>query len=226
MIGLLAVLGCAGPVEDAPPPLPLAAEQATFATLTGLGSYRMQASVRRATGGEGTVEMVGTETVELRWKDADHWSYVQRRDDRVRTEVVVWDAVAWANGGQGPLVRKGDAEPYRVQLAATWDPWERALESLAASIRLEPVGADLVDGRRAQRHTLVVVPPPEKRRRGWTVTAVEGDVWIDEATAVRLQGNVRVEASSGARTRQVALSFAIDGVGLDPEVSAPRGDKP
>jgi hypothetical protein len=220
------MVACSGAPEAVSVPLPVAADRATFATVAGLGSYRLQANVRRSTGGEGTPPVASTELVELRWKDADHWSYVQRRDDRVRSEVLVSGGVAWRSGGEGPLERKGDAEPYRVQLAGTWDPWSWALEGLASSLQLTPAGEELVDGRRAVRHIITPVPPPEKPRRGWTVTAAEGDVWIDDATAVRLVGNVRVEAVSGARTQEVTLAFSIEGVGLDPEVSAPPGDKP
>lgn len=226
MIGLFAVVACSGSAGDAALPLPAAAEKATFATVSGLGSYRLQADVTRSIGAEGMAPLVSTESVELRWRDADRWSYVQRRDDRVRSEVVVWDAVAWANGGDGPLVEKGDAEPFRVQLAGTWDPWSWALEGLAAGIRLEPDAVEIVEGRRALRHTVAALPPPEKPRRGWTVTAAEGEVWIDEATAVRLKGRVKVDAISGAQKQQVTLSFGIAGVGVDPEVSAPPGDKP
>lgn len=226
MIAVLALVGCGGSPEDAPPPLPVAAEQATFATVTGLGPYRLRADVRRSMGSEGAVAQVTTEAIDLRWRDLDHWSYVQRRDDRVRSEIVVWDAVAWANGGNGPLVRKGDAEPYRVQLGSTWDPWSWALEGLAAGIRFEPAEVELVSGRRALRHTLAAAPPSERPRRGWTVTAVEGEVWIDEATAVRLKGTVTVDAVSGPRTQEVTLAFAMEGVGEEPEITAPTGDMP
>jgi len=37
---------------------------------------------------------------------------------------------------------------------------------------------------------------------------------------------VRVEATSAARTQEVTLAFSIEGVGLDPDVSPPPGDKP
>jgi hypothetical protein len=226
VIGLLGVLACVGSAEEEALPPPVAAEKATFATVSGLGSYRLQAEVRRSMGGEGTPPRVSTESFELRWRDADHWSYVQRRDERVRSEVVVWDAVAWTNGGDGPLVQKGDAEPFRVQLAGTWDPWSWALEGLAHGVHLEPDTIEIVEGRRALRHTVSPVPPPEKLRRGWTVTAADGEVWIDEASAVRLKGRVKVEAVSGAQKQDVELTFGMGGVGLDPEVSPPQGDKP
>lgn len=214
------------------PPLIVAAEEATFGTLAGLGPFRMSASVRRTTGvgpgsplaSDATEESL--EVVELRWRDADHWSYLQRRDGRVRSEVVVWDAVAWAGDGDGSPERKGDAEPYRVQLATTWDPWEWGLEGLTPGITLAQQGVELLDGRRTLRHLLAPAPPPDKPRRGWTVTAVEGEVWIDEATAVRLRGRVLASATSGTRTRTIDLVFSVDDLGLDPGISAPARDKP
>lgn len=219
-------MACAGAVEDAAVPLPAAAEKATFATVSGLGSYRLLADVRRSVGGDGAVPLVSTESVELRWSDSDNWSYVQRRDDRVRSEIRVRDSIAWANGGNGPLVNKGDAEPFRVQLAGTWDPWSWALEALSSGLLVTPEGVEIVEGRRAVRHAVAPAPPPEKPRRGWTVTAADGEVWIDEATAVRLKGRVRIEAVSGAQKQDVALTFTFGGIGADPDASSPPGDKP
>ncbi len=225
MIALLLVAACGGGAGDATPLLPEAAEKATFATIASLGSYQLQASVTRTITAGGAPQTT-QETVEVKWRDADHWSYRLGRDGRTRTEVVVWDAVAWSGGGEGPPVRKGDAEPYRVQLASVWDPWQWGLESLADSLAYQPGDAELVDGRRARHHNLALVPDDGKPNRGWTPTAVSGDVWIDEETAVRLKGKVLVDAVSGARTQRLELLFAVGSIGVDPGVSPPAGDKP
>jgi hypothetical protein len=51
-------------------------------------------------------------------------------------------------------------------------------------------------------------------------------VWIDEETAVRLQGKLTVEAASGGRTQRVDLLFSVSGIGVEPGVSPPdAGDK-
>ena len=56
-------------------------------------------------------------------------------------------------------------------------------------------------------------------------TAADGQVWFDEASAVRLKGNVHVSAVSGARTLEVRLDFALEGLGVDPGISPPaRGE--
>lgn len=251
MIGALLLAACGGGGQDAPPPLPVAAEEATFASVAALGSFHLQAAVNR-TITAGTTVQPSEETVEIRWRDQDHWSYRHGRDGRIRSEVVVWEGVAWSSAGGDPLERKGDAEPYRVQLASVWDPWAWGLESLAAAVAYDEGALELTDGRRLLRHTLSLAPPPPepakpgrkhakaeaaegeappaataaKPRRGWTATAVQGDVWIDEATAVRLQGKVTVDAASGGRTQRVELLFSVNGIGVDPGVSPPvPGDK-
>lgn len=224
---LTLLLACSGGgPEEAPAPMPVAAERATFATVASLGSYHLQTLVKR-TVRAGTAEpQTTTETVDLRWKDADHWSYTLGRDGRVRSEVVVWDGVAWSGDGDAPPVEKPDAEPYRVQVASVWDPWEWGLEGLAATVKLEPDDVEIVEGRRAHRHTLGLAVDPAVPRRGWTPTAVSGTVWIDEATAVRLKGQVLLDAVSGDRSQRLELLFSVASIGLDPGVSPPRRDKP
>jgi hypothetical protein len=219
------LLACQGGAEGVAPSLPVAASRTTFASVTELGAHHMHAEVHRTVSGGTTAPQVSEETVDLLWRDPDHWSLTQARDGRVRSKVVVFDAVAWSADGDGALARRGDAEPYREQLAGTWDPWAFALESLADSISFTLIGNEVVDGRRTQRHTLGLLPPPAKPRHGWIPSSAEGDVWIDEATAVRLKGVVHVIASSGLQSLEVGLTFALDGLGVDPGVSAPDGDK-
>ncbi|MFN7144366.1 MAG: hypothetical protein ACK4YP_11360, partial [Myxococcota bacterium] len=159
ILGLL--LACSGGgTDEAPATMPVAAEQATFATVASLGSYHLQAVVKRVVR-SGTAEpQTTTETVDLRWQDPDHWSYTLGRDGRVRSEVVVWDGVAWSGDGDAAPVQRPDAEPYRVQVASVWDPWEWGLEGLAATVTQDPAGVELVEGRRAHHHTLRLVVDP------------------------------------------------------------------
>lgn len=227
MIVLALLVGCDGGGEAAPAQVMAAAtEETTFATATGLGSFHLKASVKRTESAASGTPQSSQETLEIRWQDTDHWSYTLGRDGRVRTEVVVWDSVAWARNGNVALERKPDAEPYRVQLATVWDPWEWGLESLASHVVYDAGELELVEGRRVHHHRLALAPPPPKPRRGWSPSAVAGDVWIDEATALRLKGRVVVDAVAAGRTRQVELLFSIADIGLNPGVSPPAGDKP
>ena len=220
----LGLFGCTGAAPPEAPSFPLAAATVTFGGVQALGPHQQHAVIRRTAGGAASAPRVTEESVDLLWRDTDNWAFTLTRDGRVGTEVVVWDAVAWADRSGGSLSAKGDAEPYRVQLARTWDPWAFALESLAEQLVITPMSVDLVEGRRAHRHSVQAQPPPTRPHRGWTVTAAQGDVWYDEATATRLKGTLQVSATSGVRTLEVALTFALDGIGVVPVISAPDGD--
>lgn len=240
MIALALLAACTGSGELATSTLPEAAQEVTFASLAALGSFQLQAAVEREVQNGSASPQTSQETLEIRWRDADHWSYRHGRDGRVVREIVVWEAVAWAGDGDGPLDRKGDAEPYRVQLATVWDPWQWGLESLADAVVFDQGELELRDGRRLRRHQLSLPPElpepeaaegakiskrPKPPRRGWKASAVTGTVWIDEATAVRLDGKVAAEAVSGDRRQRTELLFAVGSIGGDPGVAPPPGDK-
>ena len=218
---LLALLACTpDPSEKLAPQLPAAAAKTTLGTLRELGGWTMVAEVRRTETGGASHSSV--ERFEIKWKDDDHWTWVHTRDGQVRTEVHVWKAVAWVRSpGTGRLDRKGDAEGWRVQLASVWDPWRWGLEGLAEQLDLTAGPVELTDGRRAVHYTVASRPA---ERGAWRVSSAHGDVWIDEATALRTKGALTVEAVGGAATRTVELNFSIDGIGLDPDISAPARD--
>ena len=235
VIVLLVLLAC-GSTDGTPAAptltLPQAAKQTTFAGVTALGSFHLQASLRKTDTVEGRPAKESAETMEIRWKDADHWSYVSARDGRVVSDVRVWDGVAWTIRA-GVTEKKGDPEPFRIQVATVWDPWSWGLERLAEDVKSVAGPVELLDGRRAVRYTLAL-EDQKKGHRTWTPTAVSGDLWIDEATAVRMRGQVRVDATNDKRTTTRELLFTLGAIGADPEVVRPdpvgaraptRGDK-
>jgi hypothetical protein len=228
LIGLVAATlllpGCGGSADTQAPSLAKATDDATFASLVGVGSHHLQASVKRVDRARGS-ERVSAETMELRWKDPDHWSFVTTRAGKPQSQVVVWDGEAWSGRGGGALERRRDAEPYRVQLQTLWDPWKWGLDNLGDRIQLEPADIEVVEGRRAQRFNLTLPPAPPKPPRGWSPSRVSGSIWVDEATAVRLKGDVVLTLTSGESTREITLLFLVRDIGADPGVSPPIGDK-
>lgn len=228
---LLLLLACDDPTEaDNAAALTAASEQVTFGTVGALGPHRLEASVVRAVtaardGGPAGETRTTRESLVLAWKDADHWSFSSSRDGRVRNRVVVYDAVAWSAQNDAPLERKGDAELFRVELAQSWDPWQLALDGVRDQIGLTPGAPEVVEGRRVVRHEVAPVPLAPGARRTWTVSSASGVVWIDEATAVRLLGEVRVSASARHETSETALTFALSSIGVDPGIAAPAAEK-
>ena len=219
---LLALWGGAAP---APPPVvdeyPAAARRVTFATLEGLGPHRLDARITRTTQVEGAPPTEEDEAISLRWQDADHWQVTRRRGGKPVTEVRAWEGRAWLYTRGGAPVLHADAEPFRAALAAEWDPWTTALGAYADHLGLREVSQELVEGRMAHVYALELLDG--EAGKGREVERVEGRVWIDELTAVRLVGDLQVDARHRGRVRSVRLRFAVVEIGGDPGVEPPPG---
>lgn len=203
-------------------PLVQASKEVTFGTVKTLGPHRMQASITTTTTPKtGGAPTVSQESISLAWQDDDTWRYAATRDGKLRNEVVIWEGQAWRNLG-ARWERSPDAELWRVQLGSVWDPWATALQGLQDDVRLVPGDIEEVEGRRAVVHRVELVPAPEgPRRRPWTTTAAEGTVWVDEQSALRLVGDVRVVAESTGKSMEITLKFATSGIGMSARVEPP-----
>lgn len=221
---LVSLPGCDRPeaVRGDDPPLVKASGEVTFQTTEELGPHRRHASIIRTLTAANGAETKTEEAVDLQWKDKDNWRVVAARDGKVRSEILVWEATAWTRSGDR-MVQRGDAEPFRVELGSTWDPWPMALESLEDAVKLVPDALEEVEGRRAWKHHAELAPPIEGRRRAWEPTLVEGTVWIDELSALKLVGDLHVVATSKGRSQDIALRFATAGIGMDPRIPPPPG---
>lgn len=225
---LLLLIACRGVGSGSTPEEALldASKEVTFGTVKDLGSHRMQALITRSVTPTGGAALVTEEQVTLAWQDERTWSYQATRDGKVRNEVVVFDGAPWRRTG-GRWERAEDAQSWEVQLASVWDPWRLAFESLESSLRLVPETLDEIEGRRAWKQRVEVIPAPQgRRRKPWTATVAEGSVWLDEATALRLVGDVHVVAEAPGKSMDITLRFATSGIGMDARVRAPRDDVP
>jgi hypothetical protein len=220
---LALILACSrGPEPDGELTLPQAADKVHFGVIADLGPHSMQARIQTTTGGQGREAEVRADAVDLKWRDEGAWYLRIRRDERLATEVLVADGIAWVGEGGRPMARKGPADAWNKQLTQTWDPWQLAFESLASRIGVEEPVADEVEGRRAWRYRVLLLPPTAAKRV-WDVSKAEGQVWLDELTAVRMLADVHVLATSGTRTREVDLKFAIAGLGVPPTMPEAPG---
>ncbi len=214
-------------------------ERVTFGSLASLGAFVQESTFRRTLQVEGSPPAApDLETTVLRWGDPDAWSSARARDGRVVRSVLVREGIAWL-GDTSPGVRQPDAEPFRVQLAQTWDPWDAALSVVRGQLALvDEEDVSQRDGRKAWRHSVHHAAPTATgettgkrgRRPGaaptWTVTSARGDVWLDEVTAVRLEVNVRVEARRTAgvgpqQTLILELESTVHDLGTIPTLETP-----
>ncbi len=170
---------------------------------------------------EGGQPEVSEELTRLRWQDADHWQFVRERADTLLSETRVWDGELWTATRDRELRRGRDAEVARVGLAQQSDPWERTLGPTGSRIAYIELGTENVENRTTRHYRLELTPSPPGARKGQEVLGVEGQVWIDEETAVRMAGDVTVSTRKKGGLTARHLRFSMSRVGGDAGVQAP-----
>lgn len=210
------------PPAEAPVTLPVAADRTTFASSEALGAYVLEARLVTTHEPDDGAPTTIEELTRLRWRDSDHWRYVRERGGERLSDTHVWEGQVWKAGRSGELRRTGDSEVARMELGQQADPWERTLGPLAARLSLTEVGEEIIETRRVHRYQLSLAPAPERTRKGIDVLSVEGQVWIDEETAVRLAGELtlRTRDHRAQTTRQ--LRFSMSGLGGDAGLAPPE----
>lgn len=219
-MNLLLLLACSAEpapvVEDVA--LPIVAQRTTFATMMSLGSFRLDSRTTTTTGTGQKQE----ESYSLRWRDASAWQVIRGRDGQRFDELRVWDNQAWRASEDGALVSRGDGEPFRSALAANWDPWHDAVGTWSDYIGFREVGTEQVEGRVAIVYTLEPIARTAGRKSAQFI-GVEGKVWIDQATAARIVGDVTLQTKQHQQERTVALRFSVTEIGGDAGVEPPPG---
>ena len=217
------LLACSEP-PAAPEERVAAADRAILASAAELGSYQSTASVLRTwTGKEGATRSL-KEDFELRWEDPDRWSLILSRDGRQTQRAVVFGGVPYLSIGDRPLERRGDAEPLRVQLAAAWNPWEQAIQPFADQLGYVEAREDLWEGRAVRVFTLSAKAPPPKSRPSWVIREVQGEVWLDEATSVRLKADLKIGAQGKKEALEMVFSLQVTGIGSPTSLTDPAGE--
>lgn len=217
---LLLLFACSTP--EAPVAARLqAAEHATLATVAELGSYALSSEVTRTWTSKTGQLRSNKQTSELQWEDPDQWSFQLSRGDRVVQRVVVFGGQPWVSTGSQPMSRQGDAEPYRVQLSAAWDPWNLALDQVREQIQLSELRNDTLDGREVMIFKVGIKALPEKARPAWRATSAEGQVWIDRLTSVRLKGEMTVQAEGKQENLEIRFLFQLSHIGEAVSITDP-----
>ncbi len=198
-----------------------AARKTTVASFSALGPHILEAHTEVVTGRPAGQTSTVKNTSRLRWQDDRHWQWIRERDGTRLSEVRVFGGKAWSSVGAGGLKARPDAEPLRAELGLDADPWVSALGAAESRILYTEGGEEDIEGRKVRRYNLALVPGAAAGRRSRDVLSVEGQVWIDETTAVRLAGDVTLRTTSRDQTRTTRLQFAATRIGGDAGVEAP-----
>ncbi len=183
-------LGC-GPETPAEQELVQASSQVSFGDIANLGSHRMDASVSRAVIIDGLRNDQGQEQLQLVWSDWDNFQIARRQRGVVISQVHVQEGSARVRKSDGRWATVLDIEPHRVELRMAWDVWAHGLSVFQEHVAFEHVGDALLDGRVASQYRVSLKPDAAEVHGRAVPDSLEGTVWIDEATAVRLMADVK-----------------------------------
>jgi len=221
---LLAPLACSsGGDADAQLTLADASTDVTFASVEKLGPHHMVAMVERTDRRDTGEEQVADELTELSWQDWDDFHVKRVVDGSVERETIVSGGRPWVTVGDR-WEERDDAEPHRVQLRTTWNAWDAALGPHLDHIALEETGKDIIEGRDARTFKVVMKPDeerPHNKRWGFQPQSIEGTVWLDAATAVRVKAAVVATSRRQDVLRTVRLQLQRSNIGEDQGVRAP-----
>ncbi len=236
LLGALLALGmaCSAPPAESAS-MARGAQQATFASLTSVGSFTMTTTVTRTAQGSGRSGAPSVETSVIAWNGPDAWSWTREKDRSPIAIHLVRDGRAWT-GREAPDQPAADPEPLRVALARGWDPWAALsfVRGQYALTRDEDADAREVEARTAWRHTLTLPPTEEvaagpegtktrpRRRPAWELIRADGEAWLDEVTAVPLAATMTVEARGDRdEVRTVQLEIRVEGIGKPATLPTP-----
>lgn len=227
-LGGVLVGGCAGEGGAEAPPLTLAeaSEQVTFASTEALGRHRFLATTERVERRSGSEQSRHTEVVEVRWEDWDNFRYRRSVDERPVEEVIVSGGEGWLRRGSS-WERVADAEPHRTQLRMSWNAWEQAARLFGDRLSLQRAGTESVQGRPAQRYAVslgeesMATRPGPRMQGKMTPVSLEGTLWVDEATAVRLTGQLQGTLERDGYEKELRLQLARTEIGASQDIKPP-----
>jgi len=233
-LSLLMVLGAGsscgltrGCQEESAPELLLAdaSSDVIFASVEKLGPHHYLSSLTRTDSRAGVPDRVTDEVVEISWQDWDEFSVRRSANGEVQRDTIVYQGRPWVLSGSR-WDQRDDAEPHRLQLRSTWNTWDELLAPFQRSMKLVPDGDDIVAGRSASRYLLTLLPEDQRpRAKAWGLqpVALEGTVWLDKATAVRLKAQIVVTTRRQGLTRVTRLVLQRSNIGELQDVRPPPG---
>jgi hypothetical protein len=229
---MLVLVGCKGCEESLVEEIALTeiSSEVQFASVKQLGPHRMSAQIQRKDERSGVITAENGETLLLVWQDEDYFSTQILRDGRTQSAVVVSAGVPYRQKRGKTWTEKEDAEPLRVDVYTTWNVWENALDLFNDRIQYTDPVEDVYEGRDTRRFSVSLNSPEsgtkrdaKRRRKDGEPILLEGQVWIDSATAVRLKAEVIGVWRRGELEKTVQLSLVRSDIGIAQEVLPPDG---
>lgn len=175
-------------------------DRLSLAQVTALGPHKYESWLQltppeaadKAAGGKGEKAIVEQQT--LLWDGWDQYRYVIQKGELTTLDVTVWKGQAFQRGPDGKVRTRSNLEEMHYYLRQTWNPWEGVIHPFRSSVQYELEQTDELEGRPVDRYKIgfsAMVEPDatsqEPTRRTLEPELLEGKLWLDKATKVPLQ---------------------------------------
>ena len=228
MWGML-VLSCTSTSEpeEPPPTIEEVSHKITYDSVARLGPHHAISSIQQTDVRDGETTHSSAEAIDIAWNSWDSFHFQRALDGEATFEVIVHEKTFVSRNGHGPWTAEMDAEPARLDVYTAWNAWDEALGMFKDRIQYEDLGISTVDGRDTRHFRVSLLPAPEKkkgkrRRRVMQPAHIEGDVYLDAATAVRLRADIRATAKQGSLKRTIQLQIRRSAIGESQPIAAPE----
>ncbi len=222
---ILFALGCTEPVvEESPPSLKDVSEQITFKSITNLGPHHMMSTITRTEQWEDGEEDEHSETIELTWNNWDAFHFRRLVDGKTMFESLVYDGQGYSRTQGATWTAALDPEPICLGLRTTWNVWKSAFDTFGDRIEYDEVSQSVVDTRAARQFRVMLAPAPEGkriRRSRPQPETIQGSVWIDEQTGVRLSASVTGVIQVSSARHLIQLDLSRSGFGSEQTIVVP-----
>jgi len=214
------------PQPEVPEDLAEASEQVIFESVEDIGSHVYNATVVREEFHQDDKLSSHVETVEIIWSDWDNFSYRRIVDKTETLNVRVVSGTPFKKSRAGLWAKKRDAEPYRIQMSHAWNVWEQNTKPFQAAMIKRPTELEAIESRDTQIYILELGPLADSDGSKFRPKSLDGKVWVDKKTAVRLKAEVKGSLSTSHGTKTMELNLERSKIGhaltLNPPTILPK----
>lgn len=199
-------------------------DQLSLSQVTALGPHKCESWLELSNPSQaGDKAIVEQQT--LQWDGWDQYRYVIQKGDLTTLDVTLWKGQAFQRGPDGKVRTRSNLEEMHYYLRQTWNPWEGVIHPFRSSVQYMLEQTDELEGRPVDRYKIgfrATVEPDassqEPTRRMLEPEILEGKLWLDKATQVPLQidlkgawKQVRFARRPGdvGETRRYAVAFKL-----------------
>jgi hypothetical protein len=222
---LIWLAACAAEQSQEEETLAEASQSVIFASTEAIGPHHFQSVLNRKEYRDGELETHSLESTEIFWQSWDSFEYSQTVDSETVLHVIVTDGAYWKKLYDGEWTSRDDAESYRVQLRQKWNVWERLTKPFVLGIKFQAAGLETLQDRETQHYTLHFDPLGQSIQSSLKPISIEGDVWVDTQTAVRILGNVRSIQEDSRYRKELELKVSRIEIGQPISIQAPIANK-